>query len=67
MRYICETLFRMKELLQLAVEMDDTKLRKHINNIISSLDEANREVECMDDLDIEKIENEKKSFSSYFS
>ena len=63
MKYICETIFRLKEILQLVVKMDDTKLRKHINKIISDLDEANQEVECLDDLE---IENEKKSVN-YFS
>ena len=67
MKYICETLFRLKEILQLALKMDDTKLRKHINRLISNMDEANQEVECLDDLDIEKIENEKKGLNSYFS
>jgi len=67
MKYICETLFRLKEVLQLALKMDDTKLRKQISKLISDMDEANQEVECLDDLDIEKIENEKKSVSSYFS
>jgi len=43
MKYICETLFRLKEILQLALEMDDTKLRKQISNLISSMDEANQE------------------------
>ncbi|MBA7531394.1 hypothetical protein ES705_23606 [subsurface metagenome] len=65
MKYICETLFRLKELLQLALKMDDTKLRKQINKLISDMDEANQEVDCLDDLDIEKM-NEKKSFN-YFS
>lgn len=64
MKYICETLFRLKEILQLVVKMDDIKLRKHINSIISSMDKANQEVECLEDLDIEKIENEKENYFS---
>lgn len=67
MKYICETLFRLKELLQLVVRMDNIKLRKQIKWMISSMGEATEEVECLDDLDIEKIENEKKSVINYFS
>lgn len=65
MKHICLTLFRLKEVLQLAVKLDDTKLRKQINRIISDMDKANQEVECLDDLDIEEM-NEKKSVN-YFS
>ena len=65
MKYICLTLFRLKEILQVAVKLDDTKLRKHINRIISDMDKANQEVECLDDLDIEEM-NERKSVN-YFS
>lgn len=61
MKYICETLFRLKEVLQFAVKLSDKKLRREVNRIISSLDEANREVECL-----EEEMNEKKKFN-YFS
>jgi len=56
MKYICETLFRLKELLEVALNLNDIKLRKLLENVLKDLNKATEPVDCIEN----KVKLEKK-------
>lgn len=47
MKYICETLFKLKKLLEVSLNLNDTNLRKILTNLVSDMDKATEEVDCL--------------------